>query len=165
MLTRETDERAAILEALRVWVNRRPGLDFADYCDDARPGRDPRAAPDVEGRKAYFAEMRQITKARRDALELLREVERRSISLETMRDAFRTFSGRLVWDGRDLSYTAGQYFPTEYRLAACAVLRAMLWDYWRSDVPAEGENKRAAISRRAQSALSPPLFRRWFREA
>lgn len=30
-----------------------------------------------------------------------------------------------------LEYCTGQYFPTEYRKAVCAVLAAALWEYWR----------------------------------
>lgn len=35
-----------------------------------------------------------------------------------------------------IDYCTGQYFPTEYRRAACAVLSQALWDYRRDDMPA-----------------------------
>ncbi len=154
-----TDERTAIIDALRVWLNRRPGLPFADYCDEGRPGN---TRPDPEGRKNYAAEMRRLTRDRADGLEMLAQVELRSIPVEDMLEGFRTYAGRLSWQDGRLDYTAGQYEPTERREAACAVLKAMLWNYWRADLPPETENKRAAIQKQAQRALRPALYRRWF---
>jgi hypothetical protein len=154
-----TTERTAILDALRVWLNRRPGLPFADYCDEGRPGN---TRPDPEGRKAYAAEMRRLTRDRADGLEMLAQVELRSIPVEDMLEGFRAYAGRLTWEGGRLDYTAGQYEPTERREAACAVLKAMLWNYWRADLPNELEDKRAAILNKAKIALRPALYRRWF---
>ena len=158
-MTTETDERAAILSALRVWLNRRPGLPFADYCDEGRPGN---TRPDPEGRKAYASEVRRLTRDRADGLELLAQVELRNIPEEIMRDGFRAYAGRLSWQDGKLDYTAGQYEPTERREAACAVLRAMLWNYWRDGIRTETENKRTAILKMAKNALRPALYRRWF---
>jgi hypothetical protein len=152
-------DRAAILDALRIWLNRRPGLPFADYCDEGRPGN---TRPDPEGRKNYAAEMRRLTRDRADGLEMLAQVELRSIPVEDMLEGFRAYAGRLTWQDGRLDYTAGQYEPTERREAACAVLKAMLWNYWRADLPPETENKRAAIQKQAQWALRPALYRRWF---
>lgn len=36
------------------------------------------------------------------------------------------FSGRLTWNGKGWDYCTGQYWPTEFRLAACVVLEAAL---------------------------------------
>lgn len=148
-----TDERAKILNALRVWINQRPGLDPRDY--------------DLAG---YRSDSRRIAQQKADALELLRMVERRdSLDLETLRGAFRAFSGRLTWDGSKLDYCTGQYWPTEYRAAACAVLRSALWDYWRADIETLPEDPKMTVRdrllRNARLALSPGVYRRWFREA
>ena len=153
------DYKPVIIDALRVWLNRRPGLPFADYCDEGRPGN---TRPDPEGRKAYAAEMRRLTRDRADGLELLAAVELRSISAEDMLEGFRAYSGRLTWQDGQLDYTPGQYEPTERREAACAVLKAMLWNYWRADLPPEVENRGAALRSQAQRALRPALYRRWF---
>jgi hypothetical protein len=159
MTTETNHERTAIINALRVWLNRRPGLPFADYCDEGRPGN---TRPDPEGRKAYASDMRRVTRDRADGLELLAEVERRTIPAEAMLEGFRAYSGRLSWQDGQLDYTPGQYGPTERREAACAVLREMLWNYWREDLPLEMENKRNAILKQAKIALRPALYRRWF---
>ena len=152
-MTEQPNERAAILSALRDWIEQRPGLDPRNY-----------------DRAGYRSDSRRITQQKADALELLRAVERRdALDLETLRGAFRAFSGRLTWDGSKLNYCAGQYWPTEYRAAACAVLRSALWDYWRADILALPEDPRMTarerLLRNARLALSTGVYRRWFREA
>jgi len=64
-------------------------------------------------------------------------------------------------DRVEVDYCTGQYFPTEYRRAACAVLASALWEYWRPAVYKDGQgDKIRAIARRE---LSSRLARRWFR--
>lgn len=126
-------ERAAIIACLYKLVNSRPGLEFGNYgCVTA-----------------YRSEMRSITKDRAIALELLRAVERREgITADRLRDAFRAFSGRLSWDGAKLSYCTGQYYPTEYRAAVCAVLSSALWDYTRDEcMPPEGSPRMDGLNK------------------
>jgi hypothetical protein len=126
-----------ILEALRTWANQRPGLDFANYGEW----------------KSYRAELRSITRDRADALQLMRAVELRdSITAEDLIQAFpRAFSGRLAISETKnenayknhgaqfgpvfLGYCTGQYWPTEYRKAAAAVLARVLWDSASADMP------------------------------
>lgn len=36
------------------------------------------------------------------------------------------YSGRLTWNGKGWDYCTGQYWPTEFRQAACVVLEAAL---------------------------------------
>ncbi len=118
--------KAHILAALRAWVNQRPGLEFGNYGEV----------------KAYRSELRSITKDRAQALELIRAVEwRDSITAEMLLASFpRAYSGRLsiTQDAKGravLDYCTGQYWPTEYRRAACAVLASVLWDYFRENMP------------------------------
>jgi len=127
-------KKQAIIDALRRFIAQRPGLEFGNYGDV----------------KAYRAEMRAITRDRHDAETLLAAVERaHGITGDALQAAFRdAYSGRLsceVVAVRDvvgsqentleyrvtLNYCTGQYFPTEYRKAACAVLASALWDYVR----------------------------------
>lgn len=119
------DERAAMLHALRRFIDSRPGFDSANYC----------GAP-----AAYRADSRRAQRDRRDALTMLDAVIYcDAIGAGQLRDAFRgAFSGPLSWDAdrRELSYCAGQYYPTEYRATACAVLASALWAHWRDIMPA-----------------------------
>ncbi len=139
------DKKRAIVDALYAWINQRPGLDPANYfC-----GGDWR-----ENRRNYDSERRRILRQRNDALRLLRQVELiDSISADDLLAAFQgAFSGRLsckvepvytsgklnVVPGHVTGYTAeidyctGQYWPTEYRVAAAAVLASALWT-WKRD--------------------------------
>lgn len=117
--------KAEICALIRAFITQRPGLDFANYGDPS----------------SYRAEIRKITRQRKDALELLRAVElRESITAEDICAAFpRAFAGRLSLVEKNgkpaLAYCAGQYCPTEYRAAACAVLASVLWAYMRANMP------------------------------
>jgi len=114
-----------ILQAITAHVRQRPGLDFANYGDV----------------RLYRSEMRQITRDRHDFDALLSAVQwRDSITADSILAATRAYSGRLtVTEGEDrkvnVEYCTGQYFPTEYRKAACAVLASALWDYARENMP------------------------------
>jgi hypothetical protein len=117
---------------LRTFINSRPGLDYANYGNPT----------------SYRAEVRAITRQRADALAILRAVELRdSITADDIRDASRhAFAGRLEIDETNgkparITYTAGQYHPTEYRCAAAAVLAACLWSFWRANMPAADGSK------------------------
>ena len=127
-------KKQAICEALRDWINQRPGLEFGNYGDVAN----------------YRAEVRSIGRDLQHARELLRAVEYRdSISGDDLEAAFpHAYSGRLSLrdisaryaDGSilwifELDYCTGQYWPTEYRKAACAVLASALWSRKREDMP------------------------------
>lgn len=146
------NEKQAILDALDKFVNQRAGLEFANYGDVA----------------SYRSEQRSITKDLHNYRELRRAVSwRDSITADSLKAAFRAYSGRLSckveWhqyipetcpgnpcgsecDHRGapykvvLEYCTGQYFPTEYRKAACAVLASALWDNVRDDIPNEGRD-------------------------
>lgn len=120
--------RAALLNALRAFIAQRSGIDYRDYGGE---------------RAAFMGDYRPILKHGRHARQLLRAVELRdSITAEKIIEASnRAFSGRLQFKIREdgavaVDYCTGQYFPTEYRNAVCAVLAACLWDCWRENMPA-----------------------------
>lgn len=142
--------RENILQALGFFVKSRPGLEFGNYGDVS----------------AYRSELRSITKDRNHAEELLASVAwRESITAENLIDAARhAFSGRLSitltpTGGAVIEYCAGQYYPTEYRRAVCAVLSSVLWDYWRANGAKTGDDIRKA----ARRELSRGVATRWFR--
>lgn len=116
-------ERECILQALSGFISQRPGLDFGNYGDVS----------------AYRSELRSIGRDLNQARTLLAAVSwRESITAEHLKAAMhRAYSGRLSWhpDKRGLSYCTGQYWPTEYRRAVCAVLASALWGYFRNNMP------------------------------
>lgn len=133
-------KKEAILDALTAFMNQRSGMDPRNYGDW----------------KSYRAESRSVTRDLHDARTLLRAVMwRDSITADDLLAAFRAFSGRLSCNVYEpgktyggpgvtfsypvltvkLDYCTGQYFPTEYRKAVCAVLASALWDRKRADMP------------------------------
>lgn len=129
--------KTQICDALATWIRQRPGLEFGNYGDVS----------------SYRSEMRSIAKDKRDAETLLQAVRwRDSITAENLIEAAkRAFSGRLeikiekFWQVADsvktravevkIDYTPGQYWPTEYRKAAAAVLASALWYYMKENMP------------------------------
>jgi hypothetical protein len=125
-----TTNRDKIIALLRSFIKQRPGMDPRNYGDIA----------------SYRAESRGITQDRHDAEQLLRQVElmEQSIPEAALRAAFKdAFGGRLSLTdtpkGLRLDYCTGQYFPTEYRRAVCAVLSSALWQAKRESIADVGE--------------------------
>lgn len=147
--------KEAILAALDAFVRQRSGMDYRNYGDA----------------KSYRAEQRQITKDLHQYRELRAAVSYRDgIDADALLAASRdAYSGRLTLGTTEVcgacyrdptlkarkpehshaqrwtvDYCTGQYFPTEYRRAACAVLASALWSYTREK--AMPETERDAIS-------------------
>ena len=103
------------------FVQQRPNLEFANYGDI----------------KYYRQDSREITNDRNDFFELLRFAQSKlnSEELELMLFDYLKHSSRRLTANEDgsLRYITGQYFPTEYRAAACSALASMLWDYVREN--------------------------------
>jgi hypothetical protein len=138
----QTTEREAILAALYRWIKQRPGLDFANYGDLS----------------SYRAEMRKITRQRHDAERLLAVAAMSNLSAEQLRESLSS-SDRLTWNGSELTYTTGQYWPVEYRAAACRALASALWTYWRDGMT---EPTREKILHNARLDLGRSITKRWF---
>ncbi len=119
--------KSAITEALMRFARQRSGMDYRNYGDAA----------------SYRAEQRSITRDLRDARTLLAAVSwRDSIDGDALMRATRdAYSGRLTIGMSPkgmlrVDYCAGQYFPTEYRRAVCAVLASAIWAHARDNMPA-----------------------------
>jgi hypothetical protein len=127
-------EAQTILEALRTFIRQRPGLEQGNYFS---PGSSRESFQN--SLRAYRAEIRSIgADKKRAELALAEAYALPSQNLELLKQAFTAFSGRLEWTPAGtptpgmgagsttahghLSYTTGQYFPTEYRKAAASVL-------------------------------------------
>ena len=112
--------RDEILGLLTDFAKQRPGLQFCNYGDHA----------------SYNSELRSITKDLKDAKFLIHWVDHTKVPVPVLLESFRAYSGRLSLVCKNgkfaLEYCAGQYFPTEYRRAVCAVCAAALWDYTRT---------------------------------
>ena len=134
--------------ALRAFILQRPRFEPANYGGCA---------------SAYRADYARCLADRNDGLALLAHVSRASDATAMERSIADALHGsRLEWnDGaQSLDYCTGQYFPTEYRNAACQLLARALWAYWRGNVPADCS--RDVMTRTARNALGLRLARRWF---
>lgn len=149
--------KAALIETLHDWINQRPGLEPANYIS----GWD-----DTAGRSAYRSESRSITKDLHDARYFLDYVAiRDSITAEQILDAARhSFSGRLSiepdGDGFKVDYCTGQYWPTEYRKAAAAVLKGAIWEWLRDN--RQNKDDANAVRKAARREFPASIARRWF---
>jgi len=135
-----------ILETLETFVNKRPGLEPANYA-----GRPDLYRQDYrEGCLQPLQDFRKLVAAVR---------WRDSLSADDLREAFRrAFGGRLsLRDDGSLEYTPGQYGAVEYRRAACAVLADALWNHWAVNTPLA--SFRAVTARQE---LGRGVARRWF---
>lgn len=140
------------IEKLTRFVNQRPGLDFADYGDV----------------RAYRQESAEITRDRSDYFELLSLAACRVNDLEErLTKLLQSASGRLTMDkDGKLQYCTGQYFPTEYRPAACRIIRDLIWHSYRDEVEPntpnpvykDGHEIRKAIRRRLSRRVAKNYF-------
>lgn len=108
------------------FVNSRPCLDFNDYGDV----------------KIYRAESREITKDRSDFYELLNLARWQVDNLNEKIEQYLTISSdRLTFENNKLKYITGQYYPTEYRPAACRVIKSIIWREFMNAKTLDGANK------------------------
>jgi len=107
------------------FINEKPEVEPRNYYDPEDLARGRRNEY-WSGRRAYAAELRSISKDGTRARKALALAKSYPFDAAAMLDSTRAFSGRLQFIVRDgylgLDYTTGQYYPTEYRKAAAAVL-------------------------------------------
>ena len=120
-------EREKIFKALESFIAQRSGIEFREYASGYN---------DKNGIAAYNSDARKIAQHGRDARTLLSFAKMTYITVDELKEGFKWgFSGRLSLvesdGGYKLKYCTGQYSPTEYRAAVCAVLASALWQYYR----------------------------------
>lgn len=146
------------IELLTDFVNQRPKLNFAHYGDY----------------KYYNQDARKITKDLQDYRELLALAISRIDNLDDkLSYNLEKSNGRLTLRRVDqhiaISYTTGQYFPTEYRPAANRIIAQLIFNDYRDekkdsakggfeDVYKDGNEIRKAIKRR----VSRRVFNNYF---
>lgn len=136
------------------FVNQRPGLNFADY-----------------GNRAYYLQdYREILKDLHSFNEFFKLASRRIDNLNAVLfDYLIKSNDRLTLKESNgvfkLQYITGQYFPTEYRSAACRVLCSIIWNDYANEINSNGEyiykdghEIRKAIKRNLSSRNSKQYF-------
>ena len=143
----EKTEKSMILASLSYFIAKRPRLEFGNYGD----------------RFFYNQELRSIRKDLKHARVLIEKVSDSSIPVDVLKEAFRSaYAGRLSWDGFELDYTTGQYWPTEYRKAVCAVCAQALWNWYGSDIPYDVENRGDKVRAIFQRMFPRQIALKWF---
>ena len=141
-------KKETIIKALRAFVAQRSGIEYGNY----------------GSRESFMGDYRPMLRAGRDARVLLAAVSARDgITADDLVQATRVaYSGRLQLVARGdsvaVDYCTGQYFPTEYRKAACAVLATVLWEYARGQGYETGNQIRAW----ARGEFGRGVASRWF---
>lgn len=114
-------EQAEVARKFKSWIEQKPGLDPYNY----------------SSRSQMNGEYRRIAQQKDRALQALDLFWDLPYSEEYMHEAMRSFSGRLQFDDKgELTYCTGQYWPTEYRLAAAVVLESYIWECAKWDIEA-----------------------------
>lgn len=139
-------QKTTVIDNLNKWIKQRSGLDFGNYGDI----------------RSYRAELRRITKDYQNARELLAFVAMRDgiTAADIVAAAKCAYSGRLEINEETgaINYTTGQYWPTEYRAAVCAVLAAAIWAYFRES----GHDSGDSIRKAAHAEFGRGIASRWF---
>jgi hypothetical protein len=133
------------LDALAAFVSQRSGMDYRNYGD----------------RDAFMGDYRPILRHGKHARSMLAYLRWRTLAPDFL--ASVADNGRLTWDATrgEWDYCTGQYFPTEYRRAACRLLASAVEKLWDAD--AGGCVSRDDIVRQAQREFGPAIARAWFR--
>ena len=130
--------------ALSTFVAQRSGIDYRNYGE----------------RDAYMSDYRPMLQAGKDARVMLAYVSRsHTITPAMWADAM--LGTRLDYDTEKnrFEYTTGQYFPTEYRAAACRLLRSLFFEWLKDENRCVDRDKLRTFARRE---FGRGIARRWF---
>jgi hypothetical protein len=129
------------INQLDAFVASRPGFDPANYSDAA----------------SYAADRRVALRAMDDYY-MLRNAVQYVVTDDALEGAAR--GSRITFGPDGVEYCTGQYYPTEYRAAACRVLASVWWrEQAVRSAPGEGAD---AIRKHARAVFGRAIARRWF---
>ena len=141
-----------LLHALIEFASKRPALDFANYGDI----------------RLYRADSRSITKDLH-AVRALAAVARYACTERELLDATRGTRVDVDWapetiDGPcayRISYTAGQYYPVEYRAGVARVIASAIWHAFAREI-GDRPDVCTQIRRRLRNELPRAVYRQFF---
>jgi hypothetical protein len=140
-----TYDKNEVLGLLNSFVHTKPGLESGNYADA----------------KSYNREKASITQQLMDARKMINFCLLHSVRFTDW--TFSAYAGRLVYTPptkhvrASVEYHAGQYYPTEFRAAVCAVLSSAIQDYHRECGYTIDE-----IREQARKELGYGIANRWF---
>ena len=111
----DVDAQPQTFKILAAYAAKNPCLDFRDYCRDWR---------DVEGRKTYLREARDISNDLRRVREAILAAYYAGVTDDDLIECSQgqRLTLERVDSGVKLEYCVGQYWPTEYRNAVANLL-------------------------------------------
>jgi hypothetical protein len=145
----------SLLQQLTEFVNQRPRLEWANYGDTYWMRQDQSK---ITRQLQDFRKMRAYLSGLQDSGVYIEHHIKEASEM--------AFSGRLTFTDSGIEYCTGQYWPMEYRAAACAVLASAIWshereyleryatDYWWVD----GDTMRKHL----RKILGRGIASRWF---
>lgn len=141
-------DKFVIIATLHKWIAQRPGLEFGNYGDVS----------------SYRSEMRSITRDLHHARAMVNYVAWHDSITAAMILDVADDGGRLTMatdgDKVTINYVTGQYWPTEYRRAVCALMARVIWDWLREN----GNYKTGDdICKAARREFGASIARRWFK--
>jgi hypothetical protein len=145
-------DKSTIINLIRKHIAQRSGINWRDYTNGGH---------DVTGREALRSDYTRILRHGRDARVMLRAVDMSSVTAETLIEHL-TCGRRLSLVNGALEYTTGQYFPTEYRRAACDMLASVLIDHYGHNNATDERKPLARARDWAKSNLGRGIAGRWF---
>ena len=133
-----TPAPTGIISKLSSFVDQRPGFNLDNYFSPYENSEQRK-----NGLKCYRNDYSEALKDKHSYYELLNLAYslcpyiHDCNNLENMIfNELKNNSGRLTLDEQNnLQYCSGQYFPTEYRAAACRIIVSVLWDLVRKRNP------------------------------
>ena len=150
-------ETSKALELLEKFINQRPRLDPADY--GMARGQTPDRKQWWENYKAMRGDQNAIRKDGTRARTLLEQARMYPENWPALEESFRrAFSGRLSYKNGELDYCTGQYYPTEYRAAAAAVLEQYVHEVRPKFTPPAGKVFSTASEIKAASKAAGSHF-------
>lgn len=145
-------DKPTIINLLRKHIAQRSGIDWRNYMSDGS---------DTAGRAALRADYSRILRHGRDARAMLRAVEVSSVTAETLVEHLNC-GRRLALVNGSIEYTPGQYFPTEYRAAACNTIASVLIDHYGHNEATDERKPLARARDWASRNLGRGIAKRWF---
>ena len=140
-------DKSVIIAALRKWIAQRPALGFSNYGDMS----------------SYRAEMRSIGRDLQHARAMVNYVAWHDSITAGMILSAADNGGRLTiatdGDKVRIDYVVGQYWPTEYRRAVCALMSSVIWAWLHENCNCETGDD---IRKDARRELGQSIARRWF---
>lgn len=145
--------KESLVAAIGKFIRQRSGIDWRNYGSDKFGG-------------AYKGDKWTIARHGKHARIMLAAVASDdAITVEQMIDGLTSCRRLSILQDGSIDYCTGQYFPTEYRAAACRYLAELLWVRHAltfHEMTRKGERASDAVRREFRRMFGRAIGNRWF---